>query len=210
MPSVPGRFGSRATALTLCGVALLVLSLIAVVDPARAEALMAEHGIVEWVQVALMGGAAAVAARHGSFVAAARRSPAFDVAVVATLGIMIIGEVDLDRAIFGVRLIEPQFFVNPRYPLPARAAAVLVIVGVPVAIGLWLLPRWRPLLADAFAGLRQPWGQVAAFALVLYIVVQVFERRIDRIPGPPRNFIEELLEFLAAIAIFVGLTARRS
>jgi hypothetical protein len=210
MPSPSGRFGSRATALTLCGLVLLVSSAIVLLDRDLALALMAEHGPVEWVQVALLIGAAALAARHGAAVAAAGQPPALDVAIVTTLGMMIIGEVDLDRALFGVKVIATQFFVHPGYPLALRALAVLVIVGVPVAIGLWVLTRWRAVLGDSLAGLREPWGQVAAWGLAIFIVIQLFERSIDNIPWQPRNFIEEMLEFLAALCIFVGLVARRS
>jgi hypothetical protein len=51
---------------------------------------------------------------------------------------------------------------------------------------------------------------VAAWGLAIFIVIQLFERPIDNIPWQPRNFIEEMLEFLSALCIFVGLVARRS
>jgi hypothetical protein len=209
MPSAAGRFGSRATALTLCGLALLVVGVIVLVDRDLARALMAEHGPVEWIQVTLTTAAAALAARHGARAAAAGRSAALDVGIVTTLGMIAIGEVDLDRALFGVKIIATQFFVHPGYPFALRALAVLVIVGIPVAILLWVLARWRPVLADALTGLREPWGQVAAWGLALYIAIQLFERPIDAIPWQPRNVIEEMLEFLSAICFFVGLAARR-
>ena len=41
------------------------------------------------------------------------------------------------------------------------------------------------------------------------MLVQVFERRIDRLPWQPPDFFEEVLEFVAAIYIFVGLAARQ-
>jgi hypothetical protein len=209
MPSWSGRFGSRATALTLCALALLVLSALSVLDRHRTQALLAEHGFVEWMQVALMAGAATLAARHGVATATAGRPAALDVAIVATLGVIIIAEMDHDRTIFGVKIAATQFFVNPGYPLALRALAVLVIVGVPVGIGIWLLRRRRAVLEGLLAGLREPWGQVAAFGLALYVVVQLFERPIDNIPGQPRHFVEETFELLSAICMFVGLAARR-
>ena len=39
--------------------------------------------------------------------------------------------------------------------------------------------------------------------------VQVFERRIDRLPWQPPDFFEEVLELVAALYIFVGLAARQ-
>ena len=209
MPSPSGRFGSRATALTLCVAALLVLCAIAIVDRNRAQALLAEHGLVEWIQVALMSVAAALAARHGIADAEAGRPAALDVAIAATLGFIVLGEVDLDRAIFGMKIVSTHFFVNPGYPLALRALAVLVIVGVPVAVGVWLATRWRTVLDGSLAGLREPWGQVAGFGLALYVLVQLFERPIDNSPWQPRNFVEETFEFLSAICMFVGLVARR-
>jgi hypothetical protein len=209
MPSPSRSFGSRAIALTLCGLAVVALVAVAVVDRARAEALLSEHGIVEWVQVALMAGAVVLAARHGFAAAAAGGSAAFDVAIVAGLGMVVTGEMDVDRQIFGMKIISTHFFVNPNYPVALRALAVLVIVGPPIAVGLWLLPRWRALLAASLSGLREPWGQVAAFGAAVYVLTQIFERPIDHFPWQPRNFFEELLEFVAAICIFVGLVARR-
>jgi hypothetical protein len=156
-----------------------------------------------------MAAATLLAARHGAAVAAAGGSAAFDVAIVAGLGMVVIGEIDLDRVLFGMKIISTHFFVNPNYPVAARALAVLVIVGVPVAVSLWLLPRWRDLLTAALRGLREPWGQVAAFGVAVYVLTQIFERPIDQFLLPPRNFIEETLEFVAAICIFVGLVARR-
>ena len=209
MASPSRSFGSRAIAVTLCGLAVLVLSAVAMGDPVRAETLIAENGIVEWVQVTLLAAATLLAVRQGVATAAAGGSAAFDIAIVAGLAMVVIGEIDLDRALFGMKIISTHFFVNPNYPVTARALAVLVIVGVPVAVGLWLLPRWRVLLTAALRGLREPWGQVAAFGVAVYVLTQIFERPIDQILGPPRNFIEETLEFVAAICIFVGLVARR-
>jgi hypothetical protein len=209
MPSPSRSFGSRAIALTLSLLAVFVLSAVAIVDPARAEALIAENAIIEWLQVAMMSGAAVLAARHGFAAAAAGTSAALDVAMVAGLTMAVIGEIDLDRLLFGTKLIATQFFVNAKYPLGFRALAVLVIVGVPVAVGLWLLPRWRAVLGGVLSALRQPWGQIAACGVLVYVVTQIFERPIDNIPGPPRNFLEEVLEFVAAICIFVGVAARR-
>jgi hypothetical protein len=209
MPSSSGRFGSRATALTLCGLAVLLLSAIGVEDPARAEALLAEGAVVEWLQVALMSGAAVLAAHHGWFALPSERPAVLDVAIVSSMTMAIIGEVDLDRALFGTKLIATQFFVNPGYPLSVRLLTVLIVVGVPAAVGLWLLLHWRALLRVSLVALREPWGQVAAAGAALYILIQVFERPIGHIPWQPRDFIEETLELASAICIFVGVFARR-
>jgi hypothetical protein len=99
--------------------------------------------------------------------------------------------------------------VSPRYPLAARAVAALVVVGAPLAAATWLLAHWRHLWGAIVDALHQPWGQVAAFGMALMLAVEVVERPLSHIELLPRNFAEEVLEFVAALCIFVGLAARR-
>jgi hypothetical protein len=209
MRSPSRRLGCRATAATFCVLALLLLSAIAVSSPRLAESLMAEGAVVEWLQVVMMGAAGALAARHGGAAMRAGEPAALEVAIVTTMVLIIVGELDLDRVLAGTKIISTRFFVDPKYPLALRALAVLVVVGVPVAVGLWLLTRWRQLTEAARAALREPWGQTAAFGLALYILTQVFERPIDHLPGQPPHFFEESLEFISAVGILGGLVARR-
>jgi len=97
-----------------------------------------------------------LAARQGRRAWQAGRPVAFEVAVVLAMVLVSIGEVDLDRAMFGTKVISTRFFVSPRYSLAARGVAVAVIVGVPIAVGVWLLTRWRQLWLASLEGLREP------------------------------------------------------
>jgi hypothetical protein len=209
MRSPSRRLGCRATVATSCVLALLLLAAIAVSNPRLAESLVAEGAVVEWLQVMMMGAAGALAARQGWAAVRAGESAALEVAIVTTMVMITVGELDLDRVIVGTKIISTRFFVHPKYPLGLRALAVLIVVGAPVAVGLWLLTRWRQLTEAALAALREPWGHTAAFGLALYILTEVFERPIEHIRGQPQHFFEETLELISAIGIFGGLVARR-
>jgi hypothetical protein len=58
-------------------------------------------------------------------------------------------------------------------------------------------------------GLRQPWGQTAAFGMALFLAVEVFEKQLSRISSLPQYFAEEVLELVGMICILVGVAARR-
>jgi RND family efflux transporter MFP subunit len=206
--SRPGRLGCRAVAVILSGGAVAFLLLTALRDPALAEQLVAEGGVIETVQVLLLATAGLLAARQGWVALKAGRPVALEVAIVGMMAGAVIGELDIDRALFGVKIISTRFFVNPRVSLPLRALAVAVVVGVPTALGVWLLRHRRELWRAGLAGLREPWGQVAASGAGLLVLAELFERRLNRVRGLPPNLAEEAVELVAAILIFVGLTAR--
>jgi RND family efflux transporter MFP subunit len=189
--------------------AVVVLIALALTDRSLALQLVAENGVVEWLQVVLMAAAGVLAARQG--LAARRRGEpfAFEVAIVTAMAMICIGEINLDRLLFGTKIIYTKFFVDPRYPLKWRLLAVLVIVGAPTVVSVWLLVHVRALWRASLQGLCEAWGQTATAGIALFVLVQIFERRIDRLPWQPTDFFEEVLEFVAAIYIFVGLAARQ-
>ena len=67
----------------------------------------------------------------------------------------------------------------------------------------------RELFWACLDGLLEPWGQTATLGIGLYVLVQIFEHRIDRLPWQPPYFFEEGLELVGAIYMFVGLAARQ-
>jgi RND family efflux transporter MFP subunit len=213
MRSVPvssrGRLDCRAVAAVLSLLSIAVLLAVAVLDPELAGRLVSEDHLVEWLQVVLAAGAAGLAFGHGRAARRAGQPATFDVAVVAAMVVLCIGEVDLDRMVFGTKIISTRFFVTPRYPLEVRALAVLVVVGAPLAVAAWLLAHWRHLREGVVDGLRQPWGQAAAFGLALMLGVELLEKPLGHIEVLPRSFAEEALEFVSLLCIFVGLLARR-
>jgi hypothetical protein len=87
--------------------------------------------------------------------------------------------------------------------------AVLVVVGVPLAIGVYALVRFRALWREGWAALDQPWGRVLAASAALLLVTELLEKHLRIVPGVPRFFIEESLELLAALGIFVAAVGRR-
>jgi RND family efflux transporter MFP subunit len=206
---VRSPLGCRAAATIPSLVVIVALLAIAVRDPALAGRLVSEDHLVEWLQVALVGASGLLAVRHGRAARRAGQPASLDVAIVATMTAICIGEIDFDRLLFGTKIISTRFFVNPTYPLVARLAAVIVIVGAPAAVGAWLLVHWRGFWRAGLQGLRQPWGQVAAFGMALFLVVEMFERPLGRIESLPPHFVEEVLELVSSICIFVGLVARR-
>jgi RND family efflux transporter MFP subunit len=209
MPSRSGWLGCRAVAFLVSLVAVALLVAAALHDPKLGKRLVEENGVVEWLQVILMALAGALAAHQG--LAAKRRGEPFalEVAIVMMMAMICIGEVNLDRVLFGTKIIYTKFFVNPRYPLRWRLLAVLVVVGPPTVGGVWLLLHVRELWRASVQGLGEAWGQTATAGVVVFGLVQVFEKRIDRLPWQPEDFFEEVLELVAAIYIFVGLAARQ-
>jgi hypothetical protein len=192
-------------------IAVAVLSAVALVDPPLAARLTVENGVVEWIQVLLDAGAALLFGRD--LVRNARetgRMSPLDLAIVACLTGLIIGEVDLDRIVFGTKIIATRFFVNARVALVWRLLAMLVVVGVPVAIGLFVLVRFRACWLEGWAAVGEPWGRVLAVSLAFCVVTEVFERELGHVPGVPHLFLEELLELVAAIGFFVAALARRA
>jgi len=209
MPSRSRRLGCRAVAFLATLVTVGIVMVVALRDWKLGGWLVIENGIVEWLQVILMGTAGILAARQG--LAAKRRGEpfVFEVAVVAAMTMICIGEVDLDRVLFGTKVIHTRFFVSPKHPLGWRLLAALVVVGPPTVFGIWLLVHIRELWRASLRGLFEPWGQTATFGIALFMFVQMFERRIDRLPWQPPYFFEEVLELVAAINMFVGLAARQ-
>jgi hypothetical protein len=202
------RCETVAAALAL--LAVLVLSTIALVNPALADRLTVESGVVEWLQVLLDGAAALLFGRHlvRNALRSGRVSP-LDFVVVSCLIGLIIGEVDLDRLLFGTKVISTRFFINAKVALPWRAIAAAVVVGVPVAIGMFALVRIRDFSREGWAAIAQRWGRVLAVGVAILVLTQIFERPLGHVPGVPHYFFEELFELVAAIGFFVSAVARR-
>jgi len=186
-----------------------VLLGIALVAPALAARLTAENGVVEWAQVLLEGGAVMLFGRE--LVRDARetgRVSPLDLVVVASLIGLIIGEIDLDRTLFGTKVIATRFFVNDRVAIAWRALAVLIVVGAPAAIGLFVVVRARIFWREGWAAIAQPWGRVLAASVGLAVLTELFEKPLGHVPGVPHFVLEELLELVGAIGLFVSGIAR--
>jgi len=192
-------------------ITVAALSVIALVDPPLAGRLVVENGVVEWLQVLVDAGAALLFGYH--LVRNAReigRVSPLDLTIVSCLIGLIIGEIDLDRLLFGTKVIATRFFVNGRVALHWRALAVLVVVGVPAAIGIFVIARFRAFWREGWAAIAQPWGRVLAASVALSVVIEIFEKPLGHVPGLPQFFLEELFELVAAIGFIVAAAARRA
>jgi len=203
------RIDCRAAAAILSVAAVVVLLAIAIRDPVLGKRLVSEDNVVEWLQVVLAGTTGVLTFQDARAARRAGQPIALDVAIVGAMAIICIGEVDLDRVFFGTKIISTRFFVDGRRWIVWRALAVLVIVGAPLALGIWLLVHVRELWRSGMTGLRQPWGQTAAFGMALFLAVEVFEKKLSRISSVPQYFAEEVLELVGMICILVGVAARR-
>ena len=162
LPQRGAWFGAETLAAGLVLGAVAVLSLILVVNPPLAHWLTIEDGVVEWLQVSLDAAAVALIGRHlVRDNAEGERSP-LDVLTVAALIGLIIGELDVDRWLFGTKVISTAFFFKAKYALPWRLLAALVVVGVPAAVGIYALRHVRTLWREGWSALGQPWGRVLA------------------------------------------------
>jgi hypothetical protein len=199
---------SDVVAVVLALLVVVILGGVAVVDPALAARLSAENQAVEWIQATLCVGAAlAMAARAGARLAAGRPA-ALEILMAAGFAGLFIGEVDLDKRVLGVKIISTRFFVDGRVGLPWRALAVLVVVGVPLALAIFAVVRRGEIWREGRRLLGTPRGRVLAAGLVLFGITELFEGALGRVPGLPRLFMEELLELTASIGFFIGAVAR--
>jgi len=191
--------------------ALVTVGLVALLrwDPVLAAHLVREDGPVEWTQAALLVAALMMAVACGLALARLERPVAADVILAAMMAGLVIGEMDLDKRLFGMKLISTKFFVSPSIPLGYRVLGFLLVVGLPVALAVYAW-RWRAeLWSAAVRALREPWGQVFVAGAAVLAFTETFERQLGYMPGYPRNFLEEGLEVCAAVCFFLGLVARR-
>jgi RND family efflux transporter MFP subunit len=202
------KLDCRGVAALVSLVVVGVFVVIGAIDPVLGARLVDEDNVVEWLQVLLSAAAGVLAFRQGRAARRAGQPATLEVAIIAAMTLICIGEIDLDRVLFGTKVISTRFFVSPKYPLAARLPAAVVVIGAPAAVGVWLLVHVRQLWRAALDGLRQPWGQSATFGLVLFLAVEVFERPLGHIRWLPLHAGEELLELTSAVFIFVGLLAR--
>lgn len=141
-------FPCDAVAAVLALTAVAVMSVIALVEPAVADRLTLENGVVEWPQVILDAGAALLFGRDlvRNAWSTGRLSP-LDLAIVSCLIGLILGEVDLDKVLFGTKVISTRVFVSGKVAIQWRLLVALVVVGLPVAIAVFVVARfcvfWR-------------------------------------------------------------------
>ena len=200
------RHPARA-AIVLNAILLIALAITAFIDWDLADRLTREDAAVEWAQAILYAVAGVFAVRTARDRWRAGASPVAEVLVAAMMAGLIIGEVDLDRLLFGRKIISTRFLVDAGVWLGWRALALLVMALPPVVLGLYALRRWRDLLAAIFRALTEPAGRVFIAGFVIFGLTEAFEKPLGRIPGLPRYMAEEVLELVAGICFAVALYA---
>lgn len=204
----PTRYRWLAALFPFVPVAILVV--LGAVAPGLGVGLVADEGPAEWLQVAFCVVAAALALWRAGGLARAGLSPAFDVVIAALLMVVALGELELDRWIFGTKVIGTRFFLSPRKSVawPWRVLVALVVVGVPVAIAVYALMRVRPVVRSGLAAVREPWGRLLLAGFVVFAASQALEPGLDRLRVVSAFFLEETAE-LTASACFVAAYALR-
>jgi hypothetical protein len=176
---------------------------IVVVEPVVAWWLVREDGVVEWLQVALSLVALGFVTRS----AARRFSPA-DIVGFAIIAELVVAELDLDRRLIGISVIDWRFFRRAMIPLPIRVLVAAVVVGVVSAFLVYAALRWRELWSEAHAGFRDGWAQLLVLGLVLFGIPQPCERCMNHVLPLPQHFLEESLELLGLLYVVLATAAR--
>jgi hypothetical protein len=202
------RLRSDLLAAVLALVATATLLILAFIDPALAKRLTSEDQAVEWIQAALCVGAALAMAVRGGRAMAAHRPAAVELLAAALLIMVVIGELDLDKRLFGVKIIATRFFVDGRYGLAWRVLAVLVVVGIPVALAAYAFAHRAELWREGWRLLGTPRGRALVGGLAVFGATEMLEGALGIVPGLPRFVLEETLELVAGIGFFVGALAR--
>lgn len=188
-------------------VALALTALVAW-DLRLAGRLAAEDHVIEWIQAALLGGAAALSGRRALSLVGDSRPAAPDVLLTFLFATMVIQELSMGYRLLGIHIVLPRFFVNPAVWFPCRILAALVIGGVPLGVAAYAF-RHRGHVWRAARGLMgEPWGHLFLAGVAVFGFAQLFERRMKTLLPLPRNFMEESLEMVAALYFFLGMIER--
>lgn len=192
--------GRRGLAVGLALGPVTLLGILAVAAPVLTESLASDEGPVEWLQAALGGVAAVLALVRARALIRSGQPAAFDVVIAMLLAGVALGEIELDRWLFGTRLIGLRFIFRPRKPVawPWRALTALVVLGLPIGIAIYALTRAREVTRSGLAALRAPWGRLLCAGFVLFGLTQVLERALNRVHFVSGVFVEEALELVAA------------
>ena len=198
-------------AFILCGVGLVLLSLLALsLGRENAEALKAEGGIIEIASVAGYFITAAWLFYRGGLEFALKHS--YFVILIVLFGLR---EMDLDKAFTTMGIFKSRFYTSPEVPIWEKAVG-----GVFILLLLWILYSLvRRHLLQLLRGLRKL--SVVSIGAVLTIGLLVFAKGIDGLPrklesiGVERTeaityrfgVIEEVFELGIPILIFLTFHA---
>ena len=176
-------------------------------DRAFADWLTREFGVVEDLQVVCLLAASVLALRLRRARAAGRIPTAPDAGFALLLAGMAAREVDLDRWLLGRRIrISPTLVLPAPRPL-IRYALLAIALVLTAVVGAYCAVRLRQCLAEVGL-LLEPWGLLTIAAALLLLLVELFEQPLGHLACCPVNFLEEGLELIGSLWLFLAMRAR--
>lgn len=204
------RLYELAAALTVAIVAAVVA--VSIADTRLATSLSIENGPMEWLQVVLLAGAGLMGARHVAREWAERRSGASDVVLTAGFAWLAICEMELPYYILGKGVKLSRLARDVAAGVPRDSLLVLAVAGLAAALGAYALRYRADLVAWGRSALQTAWGRLLLLGACVFLLVEIFERPLNRMMvgrGLPGPLLEETLELLAALYCFLAMTPRR-
>ena len=191
------------------GATLLVAGLGAFrwLNPVRAGAAVAEHGPVEWAQVALLL-AGWVVAIGRALPLLARGQPAVPELLLGTLlTVGLTAELSLHNWVgFRIRHWRPSLRRSAGPVFPWVVLSISLVIGL---AGARHVARHRRSLLRVFCSLaRTRWGHLTIAGAGGYAIAQLFERPLARLMRQPTYFLEESVELIAALCLCLAAWER--
>jgi hypothetical protein len=185
--------------------ALLVAALGALqwFDPTRAGKVVVEHGPVEWAQVTLLlaGWMVTVGRAIRLLTRAGAAGPEMLLGTLLTIGIS--AEVSLHNWVgFHVRHWRPSLRRSARPVFPWVVLSTCLIIGLVIAC--YGVCHRRTLLGTLRSLPRSRWGQLMIAGGGGYVITQLFERSLSRLMPRPSYFLEETIELISALCLFLA------
>ena len=176
-------------------------------DPIRAGEAVAEDGPVEWLQAALLlAGWVVTVGRAVTLLARGRPAvPELLLAALLTVGITV--ELSLHSWVgFRIRHWRPTLRRSAGPVFPWVVLAVSLIVGL-VAVRHGVRHR-RSLVGVVRSLPHSRWGQLTIAGLGGYAVTELFEHRLARLMPRPSYLLEEWIELVGALCLFLAAWQR--
>ena len=209
---VPGRTGLYRLAGALTVLVLGALATASALDVALASRLVAENGVVEWLQVVVLIGAGATCLRLAALDRAEGESGAPDVLLAAGFAFVVVSEMELPRLLAGKIRIE-RLVRDVAAGHPRQTIFVVVVAGLALAVAIYALRHLPELLAWAWSALGTDWGRLFYLAAAVLVITELFERALNRMTasvGLPRPLVEETLELVASVYCLIAMRQRAS
>lgn len=179
-------------------------------DPSFVAWLMMEDSPVEEIQAVVLAVALTLCLVRWRRLVAVGRSPASEVILAVGFFILLEGEIELWQRVLGSTMTFRHTFRQPPALLVLWLSLYALMLAALVLLASYVLRRLAPLLRWGLAALRTDWGRLLVFAVVMLLLTEVFERRLNRILPTvlPKSVLEETLELIAGAYAVLALIER--